>query len=744
MSVNQMPLNKALRLILIFCVSLTLIVGWFGIAALTKTTHAATEMGTGKDLVADILPPPLFIIESQLTAYDISEAQPDHRQPLIEKLQQLHKDYDTRNQYWESSALDASLKEKLLGEQRKHADAFWKEIDSTFLPAVVANDQAQINASLKKLRTAYEAHRAGVEMTVDGGNKFAEATLNGMNSTSQNSSMLMIAAVTLGGFLIFWVLFRLRQSLNQRIGGEPGDAVTCARRIADGDLNGEIRFDPAHNESMLAAMSQMQGNLKVLINDIQKVVMAAEAGDFSQRIDIKNKQGFGLDIAQALNQLLTTTGNSLNDISNVATALSLGDLSQKVQPSYPGTFGQTADAVNQTVDTLSSLLEEIASVVDNASSGNLSTRVRSENKSGFGVHLAEEINRLNNTTEAALKDIARVANRLADGDLTETIQTNYPGLFGETSGAINETVRSLQTLIQDIEQAVNAITIAAREIASGNSDLSARTEQQASSLEETASSMEEFTSTAQNNTHSATEATALAKNAANIAREGGEVVKSSASTMLEIQAGSRKIQDIISVIEGIAFQTNILALNAAVEAARAGEQGKGFAVVATEVRALAHRSAQAAKEIAVLISTSGEQVEHGTRQAKQAGDSMSQIIEAIVRVSSIVENISSATKEQTTGIEQVNTAISQMDSATQQNAALVEQAAAAAESLEEQARSLEEQIQRFKLSNQSKTSKRPTPMLTNQAAAPKVAKRPALPTPPKALPSTLEDEWSEF
>ena len=133
MSVNQMPLNKALRLILIFCVSLTLIVGWFGIAALTKTTHAATEMGTGKDLVADILPPPLFIIESQLTAYDISEAQPDHRQPLIEKLQQLHKDYDTRNQYWESSTLDASLKEKLLGDQRKHADAFWKEIDSTFL-----------------------------------------------------------------------------------------------------------------------------------------------------------------------------------------------------------------------------------------------------------------------------------------------------------------------------------------------------------------------------------------------------------------------------------------------------------------------------------------------------------------------------------------------------------------------------------------------------------------------------------
>jgi methyl-accepting chemotaxis protein len=232
------------------------------------------------------------------------------------------------------------------------------------------------------------------------------------------------------------------------------------------------------------------------------------------------------------------------------------------------------------------------------------------------------------------------------------------------------------------------IVTASRQIASGNMDLSSRTEQQASSLEETASSMEELTSTVRQNADNARQANVLARNASQIAAHGGEVVSQVVSTMASINASSKKIGDIIAVIDGIAFQTNILALNAAVEAARAGEQGRGFAVVASEVRNLAQRSAAAAKEIRGLISDSVTKVEAGGHLVDEAGVTMQEIVQGIGRVTDIMADIASASAEQTTGIEQVNEAITQMDGVTQQNAALVEEAAAAAAALQEQATAL--------------------------------------------------------
>jgi methyl-accepting chemotaxis protein len=290
-----------------------------------------------------------------------------------------------------------------------------------------------------------------------------------------------------------------------------------------------------------------------------------------------------------------------------------------------------------------------------------------------------------------------LARQVASGDLTADIQVSSKDEVGMLLAALKDMNTSLLKTVSEVRSGTDTIVTASQQIAAGNLDLSARTEQQASSLEETASSMEELTSTVRQNADNARQANTLAQDASGIATRGGEVVSRVVETMASINASSKKIADIIAVIDGIAFQTNILALNAAVEAARAGEQGRGFAVVASEVRNLAQRSAGAAKEIRSLIADSVGKVETGGQLVEQAGATMQEIVQGISRVTEIMSEIASASAEQTLGIEQVNAAITQMDDVTQQNAALVEEAAAAASSLEDQAACLAQLVSTFKL-----------------------------------------------
>ncbi len=336
-----------------------------------------------------------------------------------------------------------------------------------------------------------------------------------------------------------------------------------------------------------------------------------------------------------------------------------------------------------------------------------------------------------------------VAQTVASGDLTSHIEVQTREETGQLLGALKDMNDSLIRIVGQVRSGTETIATASQQIASGNLDLSQRTEEQASSLEETASSMEQLTSTVRQNADNARQANTLAASASSVAQRGGDVVARVVQTMDSINASSAKIVDIISVIDGIAFQTNILALNAAVEAARAGEQGRGFAVVAGEVRTLAQRSAAAAKEIKHLIGDSVEKVGAGSKLVEEAGSTMGEIVSSVARVTDIMGEISMATQEQSTGIDQVNMAVGQMDTVTQQNAALVEEAAAAAASLQEQAAGLAEVVSVFRMEQSAQP--RPQPMAVRRTATLPAAPRPAVkPAVPRQMAAASGDDWEEF
>ncbi|TYT26339.1 HAMP domain-containing protein [Luteimonas viscosa] len=502
-------------------------------------------------------------------------------------------------------------------------------------------------------------------------------------------------SVLIGSLIAVLVAVGMGLMIRRQLVKRMGLAIHVADAIASGKLDNTIDTQSRDETGrLLISMNKMQEQLQRFASAQQTMQAEHDAGDIEHRIDAAAFPGAYGQMAEQTNNLAASHIAMNARVIEIVGAYASGDLSSDMDR-LPGKKAEITAAVDAVKIGTLAVNAEIKRLVDAAVAGDFSQRGDAQRYQFVYRDMLEGLNTLMTSADHGLDEIGSLLAAVADGDLGQRITVSLPGQFSRVADDANRTVDRLADIVGQIRSGSDAINSAASEIAAGNDDLSRRTEQQAASLEETASSMEELTSTVRQNADNARQANQLAIGAVDVASQGGEVVGKVVQTMSAISDSSSRIADIIGVIDGIAFQTNILALNAAVEAARAGEQGRGFAVVAAEVRSLAQRSAGAAKEIKQLITDSTDKVRHGNELVDQAGRTMGEIVTSVKRVTDIIADISAASQEQSAGIEQVNQAITQMDESTQQNAALVEEATAAARSMEQQAGQLVQTIAVF-------------------------------------------------
>ena len=582
----------------------------------------------------------------------------------------------------------------------------------------------------------------------------------------------------------------MAQGVNNMVAGHitlNKKGMACVKEFGEGNFEAPLEQFPGKKAFINDTVEQVRKNLKALIEDAYWLAAQAQDGNLSARADAERHYGDFRKIIAGFNHALDSIVVPMQETIAQITKYSRGDISGELTSEYKGDFAELKKRLNNLSLTMKGVIDSCGYVRNEHDKGEIDIMIAADRFKGDFGKMATNINTvlsshidLNKKTMACVKEFGEgnfdapleqfPGKKAFINDTIEQVRSNLQALIADTemlSGAaldgriqvradagrhhgdfrkiiegINATLETIVTPIITVKSAIDSISTAAKEISAGNADLSHRTEQQAASLEETASSMEQLASTVKQNADNAKQANQMAVAASDVAIKGGGMVNQVVDTMVSINESSRKIVDIISVIDGIALQTNILALNAAVEAARAGEQGRGFAVVASEVRNLAQRSAAAAKEIKSLISDSVEKVENGSNLVNEAGKTMEEIVSSVKRVTDIMADIAAASAEQSSGIGQVNQAVNQMDEVTQQNAALVEQAAAAAESLEEQAESLAATVALFRLDTDTRS-----PVATRRnsfsVATPKPSPRMAAANPAK--PSKREDdEWVEF
>ncbi|MBO9747752.1 MCP four helix bundle domain-containing protein [Xanthomonas phaseoli pv. dieffenbachiae] len=556
-------------------------------------------------------------------------------------------------------------------------------------------------------------------------NKLAgDASAAALQSMDESRKLLIggsLLVVLLSGALGLLITRSLTQPLSR--------ATRAAESIAGGQLDNDV--DTQFNDEagrLLKAMSKMQQQLRNLLSAQTDMARRHDEGQISYRIDADAFPGDYGRMATDTNNLVASHIAVKLKLAQIMGRYAIGDLSEDMDK-LPGEKAVLTDTMAQVKFNLSAMNTEIKHLATSAANGDFSARGDAERfQYDFRV-MVESLNTLMATADGNLQSLSGLLQSIAAGDLTARMSGEFHGVFAQMRDDANATATQLAEIVSGIKASATSIRGAASEIAAGNQDLSQRTEQQAANLEETAASMEELTSTVKQNAESARQANQLAIGAASVASQGGEIVSKVVGTMSGIEASSKKIAEIISVIDGIAFQTNILALNAAVEAARAGEQGRGFAVVASEVRTLAQRSSGAAKEIKDLIDDSVQRVAEGSVLVHSAGTTMGEIVASVQRVTDIMSEISAASQEQSAGIEQVNQTVTSMDETTQQNAALVEEATAAARAMEEQAQQLTEAVALFRLSADAEAVTRTTPAVRQIAA-----KRPAAVNKPTIKP----------
>ncbi|CAG2088730.1 MCP four helix bundle domain-containing protein [Xanthomonas arboricola pv. juglandis] len=546
---------------------------------------------------------------------------------------------------------------------------------------------------LQQARPAFVAWLASINAFIDLQEAKNRAAAKDAVTTARGFAMLMVVSTVIAlllGATIAWLLTRsvvlpLRQSLR------------LAERINDGDLRSQdLPTSKDEPGQLLRAMQQMQRRLQDVISAQRSMAARHDAGEISYRTDAQQFPGEYGHMVQDTNALVHAHVQTQLRMTEVMGSYAIGDLAPEIEQ-YPGEKAAITATMQQVKQNLRAINAQIQQLTQAACAGNFALRGQPEKFEHDFRLMVENLNTMMATSDTNLARFSDLLRCIADGDLTVRMTGNFHGVFASMRDDANSTVHRLTDIVTHIQTTSNSIGFAAEDIASGNQELSRRSEQQAASLEETAASMEELTSTVKQNAEHAGRANQLALGAAAIASEGRDVVGQVIEQMSGIEASSRRIADIISVIDGIAFQTNILALNAAVEAARAGEQGRGFAVVASEVRTLSHRSSDAAKEIKRLIDDSVQRVADGATLVHKAGTTMGEVVTSVQHVTDIMGHISAASQEQAGGIEQVNLTIAQMDETTQQNVSLVEAASTAARSLEAHSTQLTQAVEVFKV-----------------------------------------------
>ncbi|MEA9787044.1 methyl-accepting chemotaxis protein [Xanthomonas campestris pv. raphani] len=612
-----------------------------------------------------------------------------------QRYQDLHTKLDTLSSSEEGRKIRAEM-----DERRATSVKFNDEVIA--LAAKNENAQAQDILS-EKGRPATLAWQEKIrELVTRQEGQSRQAYAEAVESMDRGKLLLILggAAVVLVSSLLAWLITR---SLTQPL----ARATKAAEAIANGQLGNDVQTQ-AKDETgrLLRAMQGMQTQLQSLLTAQGDMAKRHDEGQTSFRMDAHAFPGDYGRMAEDTNALVASHLAVQSNLARIMGRYAIGDLSESMErlPGEKAVLSQTMDEVKA---NLSAMNIEIKQLAQSAANGDFTARGDADRfQYDFRV-MVESLNLLMATADGNLQSLSSLLQSIAAGDLTARMTGDFKGVFAQMRDDANTTAAQLAEIVGRIQQSAVSINSAASEIAAGNQDLSQRTEQQAANLEETAASMEELTSTVRQNAEHARQANQLAIGAAGVASQGGEIVSKVVGTMAGIEASSKKIADIISVIDGISFQTNILALNAAVEAARAGEQGRGFAVVASEVRTLAQRSTAAAKEIKTLIDDSVERVTEGSALVHTAGTTMAEIVSSVQRVTDIMGEISAASQEQSAGIEQVNITVTQMDETTQQNAALVEEATAAARSMEEQAVPLTEAVAVFKIDGASARNVRP-------------------------------------
>jgi methyl-accepting chemotaxis protein len=742
------------------------------------------DINGSKGLTVQLASPSLYLLETAMQTYELSSMQPRAMLVQSKKIQASIANYREKIDTWADNQFITEAQKTFISvDVKSQALEMLNLIESDIIPAVQTGDIVKITEGSNRVGKYFKEHKGLIgELSDITDERVTDLNKHAKSQISFYVNLLIVISVFAIATAIFSSIYLSLKILND-LGVDVEELKRISNAVASGDVN--VILPPIKSaSSVLGATALMIDSLKAILStatENTRIKQALDAtssnvmlADINRNVIYMNKpvekmlrsvenelrkelphfsvekvidssiDVFHRDPGYQHNSLANLTSTHVDNI--VISGISFRLITNPIFSNDGTRLGSVVEWLNRTQEV--AVESEVSEVVHAAGLGNFKARIPTEGKTGFFLNLAEGLNSLMQTSDVGLAEVNRVLGALAKGDLTQRINTEYAGTFGDLKDYCNQTTENLTEMMTEIRTAAETIFSASGEIASGNADLSNRTEQQAANLEETASSMEELTSTVKLNADNAKQANVLAERASAVAIDGGNLIQQVVVTMTSINESSEKIADIIGVIDGIAFQTNILALNAAVEAARAGDQGRGFAVVASEVRTLAQRSANAAKDIKGLISDSVKKIENGNSLVGKSGDTMKEIVTAIKRVNDIMAEIAAASVEQSAGIQEVSSAVSQMDEMTQQNAALVEEAAAAAESLQSQADQLTQRVGEFKLSNNtSRRLPQPTARLAAPSTGAKSGRKSAVkPSGGKKLASlnSQDDEWESF